>query len=363
MHQGSADDKPPGRIRTAEIVLPCAELQPTLDFFVGRLGFRLERISPADDPRTALISGHGLRIELRRGGAGPPGTLRLHCDDPLALGQGAREIHAPNGTRIELAEKSRALVIPAGRQELVVGRAAGAGSVSGRAGMRYRDLIPGRLGGRFIASLIQISDAGPVPDHVHFHNVRFQMIYCAMGWVRVVYEDQGPPFVLAAGDCVLQPPRIRHRVLESSAGLEVIEISCPAEHDTYLDHELELPTATLRPDRDFDGQHFTRHVAGSPAGLEKSRDLGLAAATARLAGARVIRAPGAELAARKWRHDGELLFVYLLAGRLALLGATPGELCLDKGDSLVLPAGLDCVLASLSDDLEFLEVRLPGVQS
>jgi len=363
VHQGSADDQPAESIRNAEIVLPCAELQPTLDFFIGRLGFRLDCISPADDPRTALISGHGLRIALRRGDPGPPVTLRLLYDDPLALGQGAGELRAPNGTRIELAERSPALVIPPGRQELVVSRATGASWVSGRAGMRYRDLIPGRLGGRFIASLIQIREGGPVADHVHFHNVRFQMIYCAKGWVRVVYKDQGPPFVLAAGDCVLQPPRIHHRVLESSAELEVVEVTCPAEHDTFLDHELELPTDIVRPDRDFGGQRFVRHVA-TAASLQAQRsgcrDLGLAEATAGLASARVVLAAGAASLAQAWRHDGEFLFVYLLAGSLVLQGAAPEQMRLDRGDSLVVPAGADCVLASHSDDLELLELRLPG---
>ena len=129
--------------------------------------------------------------------------------------------------------------------------------------MRYRDLIPDRQGGRFIASHIHVPDAGPVPDFVHFHRVAFQMIYCYKGWVRVVYEDQGPPFVLQAGDSVLQPPRIRHRVLESSPGLEVIEIGCPANHETFADHDLPLPTPTARPARDFGGQRFVRHEAAA----------------------------------------------------------------------------------------------------
>ncbi len=146
--------------------------------------------------------------------------------------------------------------------------------------MRYRDLIPGRLGGSFIASHIHIPDAGPVPDYVHFHHVRFQMIFCAKGWVRLVYEDQGEPFVLEAGDCVLQPPRIRHRVLECSADLEVVEIGCPADHETIVEHTIELPTAELRPDREFAGQRFTRHRASQAvwqawhrSGFEQ-RDLG-----------------------------------------------------------------------------------------
>jgi quercetin dioxygenase-like cupin family protein len=80
--------------------------------------------------------------------------------------------------------------------------------------MLYRDLIPGRLGGRYIASLISIPKGGPVADWVHFHRIALQLIYVRSGWVRVVYEDQGEPFVMRAGDLVLQPPQIRHRVLE-----------------------------------------------------------------------------------------------------------------------------------------------------
>ena len=81
------------------------------------------------------------------------------------------------------------------------------------------------------------------------------------GWVKVVYEDQGEPFVMHAGDCVLQPPEIRHRVLESSAGLEVIEIGCPAEHETIADWSLPLPNDRVDAGRDFGGQRFMRHIA------------------------------------------------------------------------------------------------------
>ena len=76
------------------------------------------------------------------------------------------------------------------------------------------------------------------------------MIYVRRGCVKLVYEGQGEPFVMGAGDLVLQPPYIRHRVLESSPGLEVIEIGCPALHKTYSDHDLQfrrrlLPTGCL----------------------------------------------------------------------------------------------------------------------
>jgi hypothetical protein len=49
------------------------------------------------------------------------------------------------------------------------------------------------------------------------------------------------------GDCVLQPPQIRHRVLEREPGLAVIELTCPAEHPTRADHDLRLPNARLDP--------------------------------------------------------------------------------------------------------------------
>lgn len=37
--------------------------------------------------------------------------------------------------------------------------------------------FPAGKGGRFIGSHIKIIDGGPVNDHVHYHNIRFQMIY------------------------------------------------------------------------------------------------------------------------------------------------------------------------------------------
>src|SRR5262245_36964241 len=161
----------------------------------------------------------------------------------------------------------------------------------GRAGMQYRDLIPGRLGGRFIASHIRILEGGETQDYVHYHKARFQMIYCKTGWARLVYEDQGPPFTFKAGDCVLQPPESRHRVLESSAGLEVIEVTCPAEYETCADHELQLPTPEVLPERLFGGQRFTLHRASeaswAPWRLDgfEARDTGITVATNGLASA------------------------------------------------------------------------------
>jgi mannose-6-phosphate isomerase-like protein (cupin superfamily) len=192
------------------------------------------------------------------------------------------------------------------------------------------------------------------------------MIFCVRGWVRVVYEDQGPPFTLEPGDCVLQPPQIRHRVLESGAGLEVVELTCPAQHETLVDHDLALPTAAHRPRRAFGGQRFVRHVAararwsaGQPAGWA-ARDLGLGAATGGVAGARVVRAAGGGASSRTVPADAELAFTFVVAGTAALGTSRHGDRRIGPGDAFAVPAGETYVLTEASADLELLEVRLPA---
>jgi quercetin dioxygenase-like cupin family protein len=355
-------------VRAAEVVVGCAEVGATVAFFTDRLGFRLDAVHPADDPSVAVISGHGLRIRLQRGAAAGPGVIRILCGDPSASFGGARELVAPNGTRIEIADADPPVVLPPLRPSFVLSRAGdGARWIEGRAGMRYRDLIPGRQGGRYVASHIQIARGGPVPDYVHFHAVRLQMIYCKAGWVGVVYEDQGAPFVLRAGDCVLQPPRIRHRVLESSAGAEVIEVGAPAEHETFADHDLTLPTAQLRADRDFEGQRFVRHE-GSTAewrpwridGFE-ARDLGIADATGGIASAHVARALRGPRQSQRTTHGGELRLVVVLGGEATLdCEGRPRE-HVAEGDAFVVPAGLRHALEDCTDAFELLEVDVHGL--
>jgi quercetin dioxygenase-like cupin family protein len=354
-------------IRVAQILLPCPDLAAELAFFTAKLGFKVAMIMPADAPALAVINGHGvtLRLEQRAGpGNQTPLTLRLLCD--LDAMPAARELTAPGGTRIELVPAQTPIVIPDGTNEFVLTRKTQDWGV-GRAGMQYRDLIPSRLGGRFIASHIRIPNGGLVPDYVHFHKIRFQMIFCKAGWTRLVYEDQGEPFLLEAGDCVLQPPEIRHRVLEASAGLEVIEIGCPAVHETFADQVMELPTGRTIPERDFGGQRFARHIARDARwskwptlkgeGFE-SRDLGIDAATDGLAGVRVVRANGAARTNAP-RHKGEFLFLFVLKGALELDGETLGNHTLSEGDCCVIPSG-EIFILHAERGAEFLDVTLPA---
>ena len=81
----------------AEVVVPCLDLDETLSFFIDSLGFRVEMITPADNPNTAIVSGYGVRLCLRTGGSGKDIVLRLHSTN-----RKAQTLHAPNGTTIEI---------------------------------------------------------------------------------------------------------------------------------------------------------------------------------------------------------------------------------------------------------------------
>ena len=353
-------------IRRAEIRVPTSEFDADMRYFIDALGFRLDRIWPADYPSFAALSGHGTAILLERSTDPAPVTLRLYADDPAAFAGGETSLTTPGGHRIAVADANPPLVIPESSHEFIVRRLVDSESwVIGRAGMHYRDLLPDRLGGAIIASHIRIADAGPVADMVHFHTVGFQLIFCHRGWVRLVYEDQGPPFVLGAGDCAIQPPEIRHRVLEASAGVEVIEIGVPAEHLTSIDHEMELPTPHFRPNREFQGTKFVLHREAEATwepwripGFE-ARETGIGAATKGVAGVQVARRVSSA-AIPTTSHDTDILFGFLRAGSVTLNVEGHPEHALTAGDAFVLPPHLAVAVREPSEDLEILEVALPA---
>jgi quercetin dioxygenase-like cupin family protein len=314
---------------TGPEVLRTDDLDAAVAHHVDQLGFRLVMVAPADSPRLAVV-------------VAPDGTTRRLERD---AGETARVPEPPDGIEVSPGPEADATGAP------------------GRAGMRYRDLVPSRLGGRCIASHITIPEGGPVPDYVHHHRVGVQVIACVAGWVRVVYEDQGPPFVLRPGDAVLQPPGIRHRVLEASPGLEVVELSCPAEHETFVDHELRLPTGLLAPDRDFGGQRFVHHVAvaawGRRGGFE-ARESAVADATHGRAALRSLR-PAAGVAAPitvAEREDGtgRVRFWFVAAGAISLAAGGRPPVELTRAGSLVASVSVPIDLSAWTTDAELLEI-------
>ena len=292
-------------------------MSAALEFYTNKLGFRIDVILPADSPREFRLSGYGIHVRLERD-----------------------------------ADEQRADDRAASEDEWV----------TGRAGMFYRDLIPGRLDGRFIASHIRIPQGGPVPDYVHHHDVQFQMIYCYRGWVKVVYEDQGEPFVMQAGDCVLQPPHIRHRVLECSDNMEVIEVSSPAEHETFVDHDMELPTATLDSGRAFSGQRFVHHLLSESKwtacdiDAAEARESGISDATKGLANVRIVR-PVSGSREMHLNNEAAVFFNFVLQGTANMRRQQKESLDIAHGNAFVLQGGEQAILTDCSNDLELLQVQ------
>lgn len=358
-------------IEAAEVVLACADVQATAAFLTERLGFRVDAVLPADDPLVIVVSGHGVRLRLERRAGAAPVRLRLACRDPWTRALAGPASDGSDGLVIELVDAAPPLVVPPSRSAFIVTRVAPDASwKAGRAGMRYRDLIPGRLGGRWIASHIQVPRGGAVPDYVHFHEVRAQLIYCRRGWVRLVYEDQGEAFTMCAGDLVLQPPRIRHRVLECSPGLEVVEVASPARHATYADHALPLPNGRVDAARDFAGQRFVRHERSAARGVPwrvdgmSACDLGVAAGTGGLASACVARLDGTPRAGEaRWEHDDELLLLYVLNGSVVLDVEGHGTHALGPDDAVVVPPRTTIGWRDAAADLELLEVTAPAASN
>lgn len=345
------------------MVLPCTDpISTHINFFTG-LGFKVRTIIPADNPRMAVLTGHGLTLRLEVGSDAPPPRLRI-----LTKGGDDHTVTAPNGSVIEFVNANAPLHVPTLQPEFVVSRAVGDDAFhEGRAGMRYRDLIPSRLGGRFIASHILIPNGGPVGDYVHFHNIRFQIIYCFRGWVKVDYEDQGELLLLEEGDCFLQPSTIRHRVREASDRMQVIEICCPAEHETWGDPEMKWPTGLTLPDRGYgpDGHRFVhhkaRHAGWQPwrlAGYE-TRDTGIGRATDGLGTVRVVRPVGSP-APVTTSHSAEFVFHFVLNGNVTLQREGDEAMRLGEADAIVVPAHTKYTLSDPTADFQLLDITLPA---
>lgn len=279
-------------------------------------GHQLVWIRPADDPALALIqSPEGARTLLRR--------------TPLHVERGGSDAtwHA------------------------------------GRAQMGYRDLIPDRWYGRFIASHIRVPTAGDVPDSVHHHGIRFQFLAVRRGRVKVVYEDQGDPFWMEPGDVVLQPPHIRHRVLATDGDFEIVEIGAPADHLTAMDPNLDLPNGVGDPARLWNGQRF---VFDTPGGATTSWDCpgivaeptGIGSATDGLVHVERLRA-GSTDSAPASREPLEFRFMFQMEGTSVLhLDGCPEPLRLGPADAVTIPPSFSVADLAI-DDGWMLDVRVP----
>jgi len=98
----------------------------------------------------------------------------------------------------------------------------------------YRDLgIESGTNGDYVAHVIR-ANGEEEHDQIHawhIHECRFQMVYILKGWATFEYEGVGVR-TLHQGDCINQVPMIRHREIECSDDLEILEIVSPANFKT-----------------------------------------------------------------------------------------------------------------------------------
>src|SRR5471030_644734 len=98
----------------------------------------------------------------------------------------------------------------------------------------YRDLgFAEATNGMVQAHVIRHAPGFTAADRVsnrHYHEVEFQMIYCLKGWMKSEFEGQGVVHI-TTGTSWIQPSGIKHKVLEMSEDMELLEIILPAKFD------------------------------------------------------------------------------------------------------------------------------------
>jgi uncharacterized RmlC-like cupin family protein len=134
------------------------------------------------------------------------------------------------------APKRKPAAKPMRRKQTFVASHFSPGAFEGglRSYAQYRDLgIAAATKGLARAHVIKmIPPCDPaVVSKRHYHAVEFQMIYVLKGWIKGEYEGQGE-MTMREGSCWLQPPRIKHTVLDYSDDCELLEVILPADFET-----------------------------------------------------------------------------------------------------------------------------------
>jgi len=110
------------------------------------------------------------------------------------------------------------------------------GATFARRGLRsyfeYRDLgVRRATRGKVVAHVIRARPGKAPHGEWHLHDCDVQFVYVLKGWVLFEYEGVGK-VLMKAGSCFYQPPRIRHRELEHSPDVEMLEVVSPASFKT-----------------------------------------------------------------------------------------------------------------------------------
>jgi hypothetical protein len=110
------------------------------------------------------------------------------------------------------------------------------------------------------------------------------------------------------------------------------------------------------------GHHLLQDAVWTPWRIKgfEHRDTGINQATKGVASVHVVRPDRSNEKPQTCSHDCDILFSFVLKGTLELQVDGHGLQQLQQGDAFVMPPGLKSQIVGFSDDLEFLEVALPG---
>ena len=155
---------------------------------------------------------------------GKASPARKAAAKPRAAAKPAPSVKAPKPPKIHWKP-----------QTFVASHAKGAPFKTGlRSYAAYRDLmVEQATGGAVQAHVIRLlGKCDPkVVSIPHYHGVQFQFLYMLKGWMVGEYEGAGR-IKMTAGSCWIQPPGIRHQVIDYSDGCEMLEIILPAKFKT-----------------------------------------------------------------------------------------------------------------------------------
>jgi quercetin dioxygenase-like cupin family protein len=131
--------------------------------------------------------------------------------------------------------RTKAKVRPHGKQRFTVSHPSESDFAGGlRRYAKYRDLgISAATNGLVQAHVVQfVPPCRPEEvSKLHYHDVEFQMVYVLKGSIKTELEGQGA-ITMREGSCWIQPPRVKHKVLDYSDDCRVLEIVLPADFKT-----------------------------------------------------------------------------------------------------------------------------------
>lgn len=90
-----------------------------------------------------------------------------------------------------------------------------------------------QLSGGMISAIVVRSTSEEADGRTqwHIHHLGFHVVYILEGWILVDFEGIGP-VRLEKGTLLYQPPRNRHRVLDTSADFEALDLQLPGRTPT-----------------------------------------------------------------------------------------------------------------------------------